>query len=195
MSPVTHFFASWAVASFARLDRRDATLVTLAGVAPDIDGIGIVPELLTRNSSHPLDWFSRYHHLLAHNLPFAVLVTVIVLALSRRRALTATLAFVAVHLHFLMDVLGSRGPDGYHWPIPYLEPFSSKVQIVWSGQWALNGWQNVAITCGLLALTVVRAVQTGRSPVEIFSPAADRKVVAVLRQRFARNKAVGTVPP
>jgi len=29
---------------------------------PDLDGLGIIPELLTRNSSHPLLWFSLYHH-------------------------------------------------------------------------------------------------------------------------------------
>jgi hypothetical protein len=45
-------------------------LVTLAGVVPDIDGLGIVAEYLTRNSRHPLEWFSTYHHAL-HSLPFA----------------------------------------------------------------------------------------------------------------------------
>jgi inner membrane protein len=189
MSPVTHFLASWALASFPRLQRRDVALVTFAGVAPDLDGLGVIPELLTRHTSHPLEWFTRYHHLLAHNLPFAILVTVAVLALSQRRWLTASLAFVAVHLHFLMDVLGSRGPDGYNWPIPYFEPFSSRVQIAWSGQWALNSWQNVLITCGLLVLILIRAVQISRSPLEIFSPAADKQVVAVLRQRWSSVEA------
>lgn len=28
-------------------------------------------------------------------------------------------------------MLGSRGPDGYQWPIPYLSPFSSAVQLSW----------------------------------------------------------------
>jgi inner membrane protein len=186
MSPVTHFLASWVLASFPRLERRDVALVTLAGVAPDIDGIGIIPELLTRNSTHPLDWFSRYHHVVAHNLPFAVVVTIAAVLLARRRWITATLGFVAVHLHFLMDVLGSRGPDGYNWPIAYFEPFSSRVQIAWSGQWPLNAWQNIVITLALLAFMIIRAIQTGRSPVEIFSPSADRKVVSVLRQRWSR---------
>lgn len=186
MSPVTHFLASWTLTSFPRLQRRDTALVTFAGVAPDMDGLGAIPELLTRHSSRPLEWFSRYHHLLAHNLLFAVLVTIAVFALSRRRWLTASLAFLAVHLHFLMDVLGSRGPDGYNWPIPYLEPFSSKFQISWSGQWMLNSWQNILITCGLLVFVLIRAVQIGRSPVEIFSPAYDTEVVAALRVRWSK---------
>lgn len=186
MSPVTHFLASWVLASFPSLERRDVALVTFAGIAPDIDRLGITPELATRHSSHPLDWFSRYHHVLAHNLLFTGVVAIAVLAFARRRWLAATLAFLAVHLHFFMDVLGSRGPDGYNWPIPYLEPFSSKAQIAWSGQWALNAWENIVITLALLIWTMFRAIHIGRSPVEIFSPSADRQVVAALRQRWSR---------
>ena len=58
MSPVTHFLSGWVLANCARLDRKDRALVTLACVAPDIDGLGIIHELLTRNSSHPLLWFT-----------------------------------------------------------------------------------------------------------------------------------------
>jgi hypothetical protein len=182
------------LASAPRLGRRDIALITIAGIAPDIDGLGIVPELLTRSSAHPLDWFSGYHHVLAHNLLFAVLTAAVVFFFARRRWLTALLALMAVHLHLLMDILGSRGPDGYSWPIPYLEPFSSTIQLTWSGQWALNSWPNIAITCALLAVTLVRALQINRSPVEIFSPAADHRVVSALRARFASNqtKAVGS---
>ena len=186
MSPVTHLLASWLVASVPKLERRDVALITFAGVAPDLDGLGAIPELLTRHSSHPLDWFSRYHHVLAHNLTFAVLAAIAVFVLSKRRWLTAGLAFLTVHLHLAMDLLGSRGPDGYNWPIPYLEPFSSKLQLAWSGQWVLNSWQNVAITCVLLCLTIIRAIQTGSSPVSVFSPGVDRKVVEALRARWSR---------
>jgi len=187
VSPVTHFLASWVIASFPKLERRDIALITFAGVAPDLDGLGAIPELLTRHSTHRLDWFSRYHHVLAHNLPFAILVGVAMLLLSKRKWLSAGLSFLVVHLHFLMDLVGSRGPDGYIWSIPYLAPFSAKLQLAWAGQWALNSWQNVVITCALLAATMVRATQIGRSPVEIFSPAADQRVVTALRQRFLRT--------
>lgn len=188
MSPVTHFLASWVVASLPRLSRRDIALVTFAGVAPDIDGLGAIPELLTRNSARPLDWFTQYHHVLAHNLPFAVGVAAVIFAVSQRRWLAACLAFTAIHLHFLMDVLGSRGPDGYNWSIPYLEPFTSRVQLSWSGQWVLNSWQNIAITCGLLLVVLVRSIQIGRSPVEMFSPCADERVIAALRQRWSETR-------
>jgi hypothetical protein len=71
LSPVTHYLLSWMVANSAKLARKERAVVTLAGVAPDLDGLGIVPEWLTRNSAHPLNWFSEYHHTLGHNLGFA----------------------------------------------------------------------------------------------------------------------------
>ncbi len=80
MSPVTHFFAGWLLASVSptgrptTLTRREKALVVAAAVAPDIDGLGIIPELLTRNTSHPLLWFSEYHHSL-HTLAFALVCT------------------------------------------------------------------------------------------------------------------------
>src|SRR5882672_7484615 len=80
MSPVTHFFAGWLLASVSpagrptELTRREKALVVAAAVIPDLDGLGIIPELLTRNSSHPLLWFSQYHHSL-HTLAFALLCT------------------------------------------------------------------------------------------------------------------------
>jgi hypothetical protein len=80
MSPITHFFAGWLLASVSptgrptTLTRREKALVVAAAVAPDIDGFGIIPELLTRNTSHPLLWFSAYHHSL-HTLGFALICT------------------------------------------------------------------------------------------------------------------------
>jgi len=79
MSPVTHFLTGWVLANSAGLDRRDRLLVTLSAVVPDIDGLGIVAEVLTRNSQHPLLWFSRYHHRL-HNLVFALVIATIAFA-------------------------------------------------------------------------------------------------------------------
>lgn len=154
--------------------------MTFASVAPDIDGLGILPEVLTRNSSHPLLWFSEYHHSL-HTLLFALIVSGCALALTMKWKV-ALLAFVSFHLHLAEDILGSRGPDGYQWPIPYLKPCSPHLQITWHGQWALNSWQNYAITVILLVVTICIARRKGVSPVEIFSPRVDKMVVAALRR-------------
>ncbi|HEX3105283.1 MAG TPA: metal-dependent hydrolase, partial [Terriglobales bacterium] len=189
MSPVTHFFAGWLLASVSptgrptTLTRREKALVVAAAVAPDIDGLGIIPELLTRNTSHPLLWFSQYHHSL-HTLAFALVCTVAAYLIAAPFAnfsfgpsikgrpspshplLTSLLVFISFHLHLLCDLIGARGPDGDQWPIPYLKPFSNTLQLTWHGQWALNGWQNFLITGFLLVATFWIAYRHGDSPLE-----------------------------
>ncbi len=194
MSPVTHFLAGWVFANCARLERRERAIVTLACVVPDVDGLGIIPELLTRNSAHPLLWFTQYHHSL-HTLAFSLVVTVFAFALARQRWKTALLAFVSFHLHLFEDILGSRGPDGYQWPIPYLSPFSSRLQLAWRGQWGLNAWPNVAITVVLLLITLWLAWRRGFSPLEMVSAKADAVFVSTVRHRFSRNAVAGSDRP
>ena len=229
MSPVTHFFAGWLLASVSpagrpiMLTRREKALIVAAAVAPDIDGIGIVPELLTRNTAHPLLWFSQYHHSL-HTLGFALVCTfaayIIAGPLARIRplataspvsdftfdpairkpeasaqrvpthrlpshpGLTAFLVFISFHLHLLCDLIGARGPDGDQWPIPYLKPFSSAIQLAWHGQWALNAWQNFAITGTFLLVTFWLAWKYCSSPVELVSQSANSALTQTLRERF-----------
>jgi inner membrane protein len=185
MSPVTHFLSGWVLANCAKLDRKDRALVTLACVIPDIDGLGIIPEILTRNSAHPLLWFTLYHHSL-HNLAFALIVSAVAFVVATRKWATGLLALLSFHLHLFEDVLGSRGPDGYQWPIPYLQPFSSSLQFAWHGEWGLNAWPNVVITIALLSITLWLAWWRGFSPLEMVSAKADSPFVAALRQRFPR---------
>jgi len=187
MSPVTHFFTGWVLANCARLQRRDRAIVTLACVAPDIDGLGIIPELLTRSSSHPLLWFSLYHHSL-HSLPFAVVVAVLAGVFGVQRWKSALFAFVSFHLHLLEDLVGSRGPDGYQWPIPYLSPFSSALQFTWRGQWALNAWPNVVITLVLLVATFYLIWRNGFSPLEMISQRAEAAYMRAFRYRFPKTR-------
>lgn len=157
----------------------------MASVVPDVDGLGAIPDLLTRNSAHPLNWFSQYHHQL-HSLAFAFIVAAICFVFAKHKGTTALLAFASFHLHLLEDVLGARGPDGYQWPIPYLAPFGRTAQIAWSGQWALNAWPNFAITIALLGLTFYLAWRRGFSPLEMISQRADRAFMETLRRRFPR---------
>ncbi|HEV3307556.1 MAG TPA: metal-dependent hydrolase [Candidatus Sulfotelmatobacter sp.] len=186
MSPVTHFFSGWVFANCFDLGRRDRALVTFACVVPDIDGLGIIPELLTRNSAHPLLWFSLYHHSL-HNLLFSVVIGAIASTLATQKWKTSLLALLSFHLHLFEDLLGSRGPNGYQWPITYLAPFSSSLQLVWRGQWSLNAWQNVLITIVLVLITLWLAWWRGFSPLEMLSTSADSTLVATLRQRYPRS--------
>jgi phosphoglycerol transferase MdoB-like AlkP superfamily enzyme len=184
MSPVTHFLTGWVVANCSpSLNRKERTLVTIAGVVPDIDGLGAIPELITWNSTHPLAWFTLYHHQL-HNLTFGLFVASVCFAVANHRLMTGLLALLSFHLHLIEDLLGARGPDGYQWPIPYLLPFSHAAQLTWKGQWALNAWPNFAITFFLLLTTLYLARSRGHSPLEMVSTHADEALVATLRRRF-----------
>jgi inner membrane protein len=184
VNPITHTLIGWTLAQMIPLTRRDRALVTLAGVIPDVDGLGLVAKLLTRHTPHPLLWWSEYHHLLGHNLGGALVVTAAAWGLAHRRWPCAALAWLSFHLHLLGDLVGARGPDGYQWPIPYLLPFSDAWPWTWAGQWALNAWPNLFLTGLLLALTGYLAWQRGSSPLELLSPSADRCFVGTLRNRF-----------
>ena len=184
MNPATHFLAGWLIANIDHLERRDRALVTLAAVIPDADGLGIISDVASKDQGSGLLLYGQYHHVLAHNVFFGLLLTAAVYALSKKRGLTTLLVLLSFHIHLLGDLLSGRGPDGTIWTISYLFPVLTDVQLSWSGQWELNAWPNVVITAATLLLTLYLAWLRGFSPVNIFSVKADRAVVAALRNRF-----------
>ena len=165
-------------------------MVTWASVVPDVDGLGIIAERLTQNSSHPLNWWSEYHHVLGHNLGFAIVVAIVAAIFARHRTKITLLVLLSFHLHLLADLVGARGPDGDQWPIPYLLPFSNQVELTWSGQWMLNAWPNFLITAVLIGTAILLARRRGFSPLEIFSRKANAVFVNALRTRFPIKAAV-----
>ncbi|MCP4149151.1 MAG: metal-dependent hydrolase [bacterium] len=185
MSPVSHFLIGWLLAnSSSTLSRRERIMITLAGVIPDIDGLGAIAEVATRNWENPILWYTNYHHKISHNIGFAILVAAASYLLSKQRWKTTLLVFVSFHLHLLGDLVGARGPDGYQWPLPYLQPFSKHLQLVWSGQWELNAWPNFVISITALVITFYLAWKRGYSPLEMVSEKADKGFVNALRNRF-----------
>ncbi|MDM8518105.1 metal-dependent hydrolase [Desulfobacterales bacterium HSG16] len=188
MNPITHFLIGWTLAGSVTLDRRERAIVTVSGVIPDIDGIGIIAEKLTQNWDTPLRWWSDYHHLLTHNIGFAVFVAIAACFLARQKLRCSILAFISVHLHLAGDIIGARGPDGYQWPIPYLLPFSDSCSLSWQGQWKLNAWPNILITSLALAWAFYMAHKRGISPLEMVSARANKAFVKTLRNRFTKNR-------
>lgn len=185
MSPITHFFMGWAVATTApSLSRRERAFVTLASVIPDLDGLGLIAEMATRNAAQPLYWWSQYHHVLGHNIGFALLVTAASALFSTRKLKTAFLVFISFHLHLLGDLVGARGPDGDQWPIPYLLPFSNRLSLTWPAQWPLDAWPNIMITAGLIAITLRVALTRSISPLEMFSTKANQIFISALQHRW-----------
>lgn len=69
MNPITHLLVTWPLVAVSRGIRRSERLwVVGVGLAPDLDGLGVLPELATRAAARPMLWWSEYHHVLAHNL-------------------------------------------------------------------------------------------------------------------------------
>lgn len=183
MSPVTHLLLGWSFSSVFPFERKDRALVTLAGVVPDADGAGMLLDLFSYRSGQPLELWIRFHHVLCHNIAFGLFIALLTLCLATRRLLAAVAAFLIFHLHLLCDILGSRGPDEA-WSVPYLLPFSRSVDIVWAHQWALNSWQNFAITFMVLVFIFFQAWRQGISPLELVSRRTNESFVSALRNRF-----------
>ena len=186
MSPITHFLASWSLADALRLRARDLALATWCGVLPDVDGLGVLADGVNRLLGRPSSWYyGQYHHALLHNIFAAVAIPLVLSIFAANRLRMFILGLVAVHLHLLCDVVGSRGPgaDDF-WPLPYLAPFSEHGTIQWPGQWPLNAWPNIVFTVLLVFYVLFRSVGSGYSPVGVFNTGADRAFVRAVRTRW-----------
>jgi inner membrane protein len=169
MNPIVHAELSWLMSQ--RLEaRRDRLLVVCAGLAPDLDGLGLLggEEL-----------YARYHHLLFHGYVGALVTAGVCTALARQRGRVALSSLLAFHLHLLCDLAGS-GPG---WPIWYFWP-TSGLEWFWEGQWDLASWQNSLIGLVATLACLACALRYRRTPVELFSSRWDAEVVRTLRLRF-----------
>lgn len=189
MSPVTHLLASWIIAAKTTNNPRDCRLVTLAGILPDADGLGMLVDMVNNASRHTEDFFyyGKYHHWLWHGAFGAILTAMFLACFARQRWRVLLLCLVVFHLHLLCDLLGSRGPSPADlWPIYYLGPFSWHWRMVWEGQWPLDGWQNRIIGVTLFFCALWLASGRNDSVVGVFNRRADRVVVGIL-QKWRNN--------
>ena len=174
----THALASWLVAESgpARTARRERILVLCAGLIPDLDALSLLGGV---------EAYQRWHRIVLHNALAAFACALLFGSIARPglRLATGLLALVGYHLHLLCDLVGSAGPDGSNWPIPYFVPFSHR-PIEFSGQWGLASWQNVSFTVALLIASWALAVRRGRTVIEALSPRADAAVVEVAKRRW-----------
>jgi inner membrane protein len=185
MSPLTHLLASWIVAAKTTDNPRDCRLVTLAGILPDADGVGLVVDFANQAFRHTEGFvnYQRYHHWYWHGLLGAILTAVALTCFARRRGRVVLLCLLTFHLHLLCDLVGSRGPSpGDLWPIFYLGPFSRHWMWIWSGQWRLDGWQNRVITLALFFWALWLASGRDDSVVGVFNRRADAVFTKVLKK-------------
>jgi inner membrane protein len=186
MSPITHFLASWTIAESCTQNRRERFWICLAGLAPDLDGLGLAVDVFNDLFGRGVSqWYAVYHHFLFHGLFGALVIVATARAVGVSRFKGLLLVFLSFHLHLLCDLVGARGPAIYDiWVIYYFGPFTRAFKFYWMPQWPLNGWPNFLITIALLGWTLSRAINRGASPVSLFSVKLDAVIVATLRQRW-----------
>ena len=186
MSPLTHFVGSWLVAVATTNNPRDRTLVTLAGVLPDADGLGIVADVtgsLIFGKESTFYYYQTYHHSLLHGWPAAIAISVLLTFFGKQKCRVLVLCLLTFHLHLLCDLVGSRGPNaGDLWPICYSEPLFRHPIWFWKHQWKLDGWQNQMIFLALFLTSLWVATKKGCSFVEVVSSKADKIFVGVLQK-------------
>jgi len=184
MNPETHLLASWVIAAKTTNNQRDCRLVTLAGILPDADGVGIVPDLLgLLFGCKQTFYYAEYHHYVLHGIFGAILITCLLTCFARQKLRVALLSLGVFHLHLLCDLVGSRGPSLQDlWPIHYLGPFSRDPIWLWKGQWPLDAWPNRLLTLVLFAWALWLPLQLGYSVVGVFNRRWDKVFVEVLHK-------------
>ena len=185
MSPVVHLMGSWLVGSVAAKISRDRQLVALAGIIPDLDGFGMIVDVtrsIISDQPNTFQFYARYHHVLCHGWPAAIVLCGLLTFFARERWRTFGFCLVTFHLHLLCDLLGSRGPSPSDlWPICYSEPVFRYPIWFWKNQWKLDGWQNQLVFLAIFIISLKRAISSSSSVVEIFSNRADHVFIKVLR--------------
>ena len=158
-------------------ERRDRILVTVAAIAPDIDGVTLFGGV---------DLYHEYHHTFGHNIFLAVIFAIACVPTSREKKKIFLLALLSFHSHLIADLLGS----GADWGIFYLWPFSRyEITSFPPFQWELHSWQNIVTTILLILGMYVFSLKKGRTIAEVFSLRLDAEVVKTFRKWAGKDSA------
>ncbi|KZN34376.1 hypothetical protein N480_22495 [Pseudoalteromonas luteoviolacea S2607] len=185
MAPVAHLLFSWLTTVKIIKNRRERALVASAGVLPDLDGMGLFVDWLTGKTN----FYLMYHHYIGHSIFAAIFISTLLAVLSKtQKRLVFLLSFLVVHFHILFDIVGSKGPDGYQWPIFYFFPINSSFSITWTGQWELNAWQNQLFMLMLLSISLYVAVTKKLTFLEVFSVQLNKALFDLCKRYFYKAR-------
>jgi hypothetical protein len=165
----THILSGWCAGNLVRFSPRERLFCMIAASIADIDGCGIVM------GGTEQDWYWRFHHVLAHNVFFGLMIAGIFAIFSPRRWFAFFFYLLCFHLHLIMDFFGS-GPG---WTIAYWWPLSTRGYKT-DYCWPLFSWQNMVAFAVLLAWTVAIAKMCRHTPLELIAPRLDQACVARL---------------
>jgi membrane-bound metal-dependent hydrolase YbcI (DUF457 family) len=183
MNLITHGLAGWCAGQYISKKPSDAVLLTIASLAPDLDAVGAIVDLVR---GEEMVFFTRFHHKFGHNIFAGFLIMLFVLLLSRSFRISLW-AFLIFHFHLICDLAGAKGPDGYQWPIYYFYPLSDK-GYTFSGQWEINAWPNLVFTGFLIGWFLYQSARTGFSPIRFISEKADRVFIDTLQKRIGAGE-------
>jgi inner membrane protein len=197
MSPLTHFAASWVIGAVTTRNQRDCTLIALAGIAPDLDGLTLIPDLITGAGSHPTQYYARYHHFLFHGLFGALITAILFTVMGRDRVRVFILCFLTFHFHLLCDFVGSRGPAPEDlWPIYYMGPLYRDPMLIWKHQWQLDAWPNRIFGFVAILGALRLGLKKGYSPLSVFNDSMDRgflRHLSSIGRQFCPTKGEATL--
>ena len=186
MTPGAHLLISWLSSVNFVEDSRERRIITYAGISPDLDGLGLIVDRFLGNTTY----YEDFHHYVGHCGIAAIIISIAAAGFAKMQKLKVFLLSLTVfHLHILCDVIGSKGSDGYQWPIYYLYPFDKSFGIIWQGQWELNAWQNSVIVVILLVTCFYVAQRRHYSFFEVFGSRFDEEVFKIYKKYLLKNNA------
>jgi inner membrane protein len=169
MNTGAHLQFGWLIGHAREFDRTERAIITLAAVAPDLDGLLIV-------AGPGSEIFYKYHHILFHNALSAIVYVAIVAACFSRRSLVLLLCLLSFLGHILVDYVTAPWEMAPFWPVsPMLVNLGSRLP-----GWVVQYVFQVAGMAAILACTVWLYLKYGRTPLEVISPRLDRLVIGYL---------------
>lgn len=137
----------------------------------------MLPDLDAASYLFGAETYLRYHHVLAHNLVFSLAVSLVATWLCRGRRLRAFLfTQLAFYTHFFGDYFLTV------YPLKPFYPFSD-AEFLFENAVSLGHPLNIVLAYGGIALFFVLAFLCKRTPVELFSPGLDERLVNMFFRR------------
>jgi len=172
LSPFIHGSVPYLCAAAAGLDERGRRWTLVAGMAADLDALGVV---------FSEQGFRQAHHTWGHSIPFAVAVGVLCWLLSRERRWRGPLLCLGAAMsHLVFDYVGSNWGIALWWPLSR----ARMPELAWLNNQgvflAVNGVASVLTLGGIFWC----AHKMGHTPIEAFWPALDSLMLGSLHGFF-----------
>lgn len=159
----THVMSGWCIGNLFKLNRRERFFCMLAASLPDLDGVTIIGGWET---------YQKWHHVLAHNIMFCVILVSVLTYFSESKLKTLLIYSGLMALHMIMDMLGS----GIGWYLYFYWPFSMEKFYTNYG-WEFFSWKNQLFGFLFLLWTIIIIYCQRRTPLEYIMPKLNHRLV------------------